>query len=77
MVRIEQVDDVDVVYEETDAGRVVKFQVRAAEDEEMEESAGAGQSSETVVDKVDVDALPEPVTFDSASQHRILLSHCV
>ena len=64
-LELEEVDDVDVVYEETDAGRVVKFQVRAVEDEEMDEAgAEAGQSSEAVAEKVDVDALPEPVVFD-------------
>ena len=62
---LEEEDDVEVVYEDTDAGRVVKFQVHADEGNDGEVSTG--QSSVAMEEKVDVDALPEPVSFDGTS----------
>ncbi|PIL23434.1 transporter [Ganoderma sinense ZZ0214-1] len=69
-LELEEVDDVDVVFEETDTGRVVKFKVRDEEGSEdgMEDAREtAGESSAVTTEKVDVDALPEPVTFNSKS----------
>ncbi|KAI9067845.1 DEAD-domain-containing protein [Trametes sanguinea] len=70
---LEEVDDVDVVYEETEAGKVARFKVKGVqpesqarvndEDEETEEKAG--ESSETPLEKMDIDTLPEPISFDT------------
>ncbi|KAI0763081.1 DEAD-domain-containing protein [Trametes elegans] len=64
---LEEVDNVDVVYEETDAGRVVRFKVNGREESEEDTSVPdkVGESSEVPVEKLDVDAMPEPVSFDA------------
>ncbi|KAI0356068.1 DEAD-domain-containing protein [Trametes cingulata] len=66
---LEEVEDVDVVYEETEAGTVARFKVTGVKEEHSDEDEGdqdkAGQSSGIPAEKVDVDALPEPITFDS------------
>ncbi|KAI0631135.1 P-loop containing nucleoside triphosphate hydrolase protein [Trametes polyzona] len=64
---LEEVDDVEVVYEETDAGKVAKFKVKGNEerDEDEEVEDKVGQSSEVPVEKLDVDTLPEPIAFDA------------
>ncbi|KAH9941652.1 DEAD-domain-containing protein [Epithele typhae] len=63
-LELEEVDDVDVVYEETDAGRVVKFKVRDDDDG----SIVVGNSTNVERKQVDVDALPEPIHFDTKSK---------
>ncbi|OSD01508.1 DEAD-domain-containing protein [Trametes coccinea BRFM310] len=70
---LEEVDDVDVVYEETEAGKVARFKVKGvesepradAEDEAEEPFEKVGESSEMPLEKMDVDTLPEPVSFDA------------
>ncbi|KAI0324312.1 DEAD-domain-containing protein [Cubamyces sp. BRFM 1775] len=67
---LEEVDDVDVVYEETESGKVARFKVKGGQDQlEVEENGSAptkvGESSEVPVENMDVDALPEPVVFDT------------
>ncbi|TBU38454.1 DEAD-domain-containing protein [Dichomitus squalens] len=72
---LEEVQDVDVVFEETEAGRVVKFKVRGEDDEgedvlDAHVSEGeevAGQSSAVTTENIDLDALPEPIKFDTKS----------
>ena len=87
-LELEEVDDVDIVFEETDTGRVVKFkvclrvdvssrtcwtdvvhQVREEEDGSEDGTEDAreivGESSAVTTEKVDVDALPQPVEFNS------------
>ncbi|KAH9899306.1 DEAD-domain-containing protein [Cubamyces lactineus] len=66
---LEEVDDVDVVYEETESGKVARFQVKGGQsqpevDEDMSAHTKVGESSEVPVENMDVDALPEPITFD-------------
>ncbi len=80
-LELEEIEDVDVVFEETDGGRVVHFAVcdpwlqpecrtehlsqTKDDDVRTQKKAGkAGESSETVIDKLDVDTLPDPVSFD-------------
>ncbi|KAI0366851.1 DEAD-domain-containing protein [Pilatotrama ljubarskyi] len=64
---LEEVEDVDVVYEETDAGKVARFKVTGVkeQDEDVHVEDKVGQSSEVPVEKVNVDALPEAITFDA------------
>ncbi|KAI8969781.1 DEAD-domain-containing protein [Trametes punicea] len=63
---LEEVDDVEVVYEETEAGKVARFKVKGIEaggDEDQDVHEKAGESSEMQLQKLDVDTLPEPITF--------------
>ncbi|RPD75560.1 DEAD-domain-containing protein [Lentinus tigrinus ALCF2SS1-7] len=67
-LELEEIEDVDVVYEETDAGRVVHFQTKDNDDRHAQvKTDKPGQSSEAVMDRLDVDALPDPVIFDDAA----------
>ncbi len=81
-LELEEIEDVDVVFEETDGGRVVHFAVcdgnrptgcsrtehlSQTKDDDLrtqKKTGKAGESSETVIDKLDVDTLPDPVSFD-------------
>ncbi|KAI0716537.1 DEAD-domain-containing protein [Earliella scabrosa] len=60
-LELEEVEDVDVIYEETDGGRVVSFR-HVNDSKDMENPAG--ESSGKILD---VDALPEPASFDDKS----------
>ncbi|CDO70366.1 hypothetical protein BN946_scf184999.g6 [Trametes cinnabarina] len=70
---LEEVDDVEVVYEETENGKVARFKVKgtnveteaAAEVEEEDADGKVGESSEVPLEKMDVDTFPEPITFDT------------
>ncbi|KAL1949173.1 hypothetical protein VTO73DRAFT_10979 [Trametes versicolor] len=67
---LEEVDDVEVVYEETEGGKVIRFKVKGpTEDQEdaMDVQDTPGEPSGAPVEKLDVDMLPDPITFDSAT----------
>ncbi|KAH9855369.1 DEAD-domain-containing protein [Lenzites betulinus] len=71
-LELEEVEDVDVVYEETAAGKVARFKVcglvhgsAEAKDEDVQDKPG--ESSEVPVENINVDTLPEPIIFDAKS----------
>ncbi|KAI0676448.1 DEAD-domain-containing protein [Trametes maxima] len=59
---LEEVDDVDVVYEETENGRVVRFEVKNVGGKALPHKIG--EPSEVLEETLDIDTLPEPVVFD-------------
>ncbi|KAI0822985.1 DEAD-domain-containing protein [Trametes gibbosa] len=65
-LELEEVEDVDVVYEETDGGRLVRFKVHGPTEVTGEETQDKpGEPSEVPVEKLDVYTLPEPIIFDT------------
>ncbi|RPD61282.1 DEAD-domain-containing protein [Lentinus tigrinus ALCF2SS1-6] len=66
-LELEEIEDVDVVYEETDVGRVVHFQTKEYEPHAKGKTDKPGESSDVVKDSLDVDALPDPVAFDDTA----------
>ncbi|KAI0690242.1 DEAD-domain-containing protein [Cerioporus squamosus] len=63
-LELEEIEDVDVVYEETEAGRVIHFETKDEDLRAPKKASKTGQSSETVTEELDVDTLPDPVSFD-------------
>ncbi|KAI0760237.1 DEAD-domain-containing protein [Fomes fomentarius] len=66
-LELEEIEDVDVIYEETEGGKVALLKHVNGTKEEHDGKDGAAESSKAISKAVDVDALPEPVVFDGES----------